>query len=256
MALWTDLAAELAAAERWLLPGECLLCLRPVGTDPADPLVCAGCRARWAPLPEPQCARCGQPVLADVACRICSDWPAGFTGVRSAFWLDDSARRAVHLLKYQGWSRVAEPMAAALCRTIHIAPAATLIPIPLSAGRLRSRGYNQSAKLAEAIGKRLGVRIDAGTLGRGRETTTQTALTPEARRANLAGAFAARGRCPEHPVLVDDVFTTGATLAEAAQALLAAGATEVSAVTFARAARPLSHAAADPGPRRRFWSKG
>jgi len=81
-------------------------------------------------------------------------------------------------------------------------------------------------------------------LRRGKETGTQTALTPEARRANLAGAFAASGPVPTTPVLVDDVFTTGATLAEAAGALLQAGARTVSGVTFARAVRPLAAAQA------------
>jgi predicted amidophosphoribosyltransferase len=90
------------------------------------------------------------------------------------------------------------------------------------------------------------VPVASDALCRRRDTTTQTALTPEERRANLAGAFAACGVAPRRPVLVDDVFTTGATLAEAAGALLAAGAGTVSGVTFARAARPLADAAAGP----------
>jgi ComF family protein len=158
-------------------------------------------------------------------------------------WLDEGARRAVHLLKYDGWWRVADAMARAMTGAVSISPAATLVPIPLSAGRERTRGYNQSAVLAEAMAKRLGLSV-VPVLARGRDTGTQTALTPEARRANLAGAFAVRATPPVNPVLVDDVFTTGATLAEAAQALLAAGAPRVSGVTFARAARPLADAVA------------
>ena len=75
----------------------------------------------------------------------------------------------------------------------------------------------------------------ADILSRRRETETQTALTPDARRANVAGAFAARPAAGLRVVLVDDVFTTGATLAEAAAALHAAGADRVEAVTFGRA---------------------
>lgn len=238
---WTDLGAALAAAERWLLPGACLLCESAVAGDD-DPLVCAACRARWSRLPEPVCERCGQPLTPGLACRLCSAWPAGLTGVRSAVWLEEQARRAVHYLKYDGWRRIAEPMADAMLPLACALPAATLVPIPLSAARLRARGYNQSAELAGALHRRNGVPVANGALVRRRDTGTQTALTPEARRANLAGAFVAVS-VPPNPVLLDDVFTTGSTLAEAAAALLLAGAPEVRGLTFARAPRPLADAA-------------
>jgi len=133
-----------------------------------------------------------------------------------------------------------------------------LVPVPLGRARLRNRGYNQSERLARALGRRWG-RPVVDLLLRTRDTAAQTALTPEARLANVAGAFAMRnakcgmrigrtGECSafrvpssalERPlVLVDDVFTTGATLAEAARALERAGAGTVSAVTFGRAVVP------------------
>ncbi len=242
-ARWAELRSTGRALERWLLPGECLLCRDTILSDPSDSLVCGPCRSRWSRLPEPRCARCGQPLTTGIPCRLCATWPAGLSRVESAVWLSDGARRAVHLLKYDGWTRMAEPMAEAMRAALRIAPAATLIPIPLGAARLRTRGYNQSAVLAKALGKRLGLRVAAGAMRRERDTATQTALTPEERRANLTGAFHAVGRPPSHPVLVDDVFTTGATLAEAAAALLQAGATSVTGVTFARAERPLAQAA-------------
>jgi predicted amidophosphoribosyltransferase len=115
-----------------------------------------------------------------------------------------------------------------------------LIPVPLGVRRLRSRGYNQSERIAVALGELTGLPVRSDGLARRRETRTQTALTPEGRQANVAGAFAAARVAGLACVLVDDVFTTGATLAEAGAALRAAGAARVEAVTFARAEPPVS----------------
>lgn len=248
---WGELRRLFAAAEQWLLPGACLLCGDPSdasGTGAADPLVCGPCRLRFARLPFPQCDRCGQPLSPGIGCRLCRAWPSGLTGVRSVVWLDAGARRAVHLLKYEGWWRLAETMADVMATSLEWRGEPTLVPIPLSAARQRSRGYNQSAVLAEALGRRLGLGVRAA-VARTRDTGTQTVLTPEARRANLAGAFVALGDPPARPVLVDDVFTTGATLAEAGHALLGAGVATVGAVTFARALRPLADAVNLPASR-------
>jgi ComF family protein len=225
-------------AERWLLPGSCLVCEGPVGRH--DPLLCTGCQARWRRLPEPQCVRCGQPLPdPDGACRMCQGWPDGFLAARSAVWLDDASRPAIHHLKYGGWWRLADLMAERMSRLPHWPSAATLVPIPLSLRRLRGRGYNQAERLAEALERRVRLPVAVGRLVRCRETGTQTRLTPEARRANVAGAFSVAETTPGTVVLIDDVFTTGATLAEAAATLLQAGAEAVVAVTFARAKPPL-----------------
>lgn len=229
------------AVERWLLPAECLLCREAVqGPDP-DALVCDLCRSRWRRIPPPWCERCGQPGLEGVACRLCGDWPAALGRVRSAVWLEGGAREVVHALKYDGWWRGADSMAAAMRGLEPLTGRLFLVPVPLGRARLRRRGYNQAERLATALGRRIGFPVRADLLERRRETPTQTALTPEARRANVAGAFAAGAaasgaRC----VLVDDVFTTGATLAAAAESLAFAGAASVEAVTFARAPLPVA----------------
>jgi len=176
--------------------------------------------------------------------------------VRSAVWLDAGARDAVHALKYGGLSRIAEDLAAVMVRWLPLPDeSSALVPIPLGAKRLRRRGYNQSAWLAQALGRRWRRPVRDDVLVRCRETATQTALTPAARLANVAGAFRLRiGDCglrienrdqdsainnPQSAiVLVDDVFTTGATLAEAARVLTEAGAGPISAVTFGRATIP------------------
>lgn len=244
MPRWPEPVGVFGAVERWLLPAECLVCHSGLAPSPDDPLICPPCANRWAPLNQPRCDRCGQPLTPGIDCRLCSGWPAELAGVASAVWLDDGARRAVHLFKYEGWWRVGEVMAESIRRLAPPPAGSTLVPIPLGATRLRTRGYNQSAVLADALGRLLGLRVAHRAIRRRRDTTTQTALTPEERRANLAGAFEPAEAPPAHPVLVDDVFTTGATLAEAAGALLGGGAGAVSAVTFARAQRPLADAAA------------
>ena len=232
-ARWREVAVD---ACRWLLPGDCLLCHE---RDPADDLICPVCRSRWHRVPDPVCDRCGQPLDRDMACRICPEWPLGLDSVRSAVWLDGSARRAVHLLKYEGWWRLATAMARPMMGLAPLGRGAVLVPVPLGRARERTRGYNQSAKLCAALEKQTGLEIAPACLVRSRETPTQTRLTPDQRAANLRSAFRAV-RPPAHAVLIDDVFTTGSTLVSAATALLAAGAVQVSAVTFARAEPPLA----------------
>ncbi len=231
---------SLGELERWLLPGACLLCDAPVPAREDDGLVCALCRSRWRRIPERCCERCGQPSFGDLECRICSAWPPGPTRIRSAVWLDESARRAVHHLKYDGWWRVAEAMAAVMRDLEPLTGQVSLIPIPLGARRARERGYNQSERLAASLSRLTGATVRTDLLQRVRETRRQTALTPEARQANLERAFRSAGADGMAVVLVDDVFTTGATLVAAGAALRAGGAARVDGVTFARALEPVA----------------
>src|SRR5215831_1552357 len=246
----------LVALEQLLLPAECLVCHRLLGPPFADDLVCRVCRLRWRPVRRPWCERCGQPEPHFGPCRLCRGWPAELTAARSAVWLDGGARRTVHALKYEGLARVGLDMAAVVAKLVERPPpGAVLVPIPLGTKRQSRRGYNQSVILATALARLWGLTNRLELLVRTRDTPTQTALTPAARLANVAGAFRVqsaewgvqnRSAAPHSAfpslhsplVLVDDVFTTGATLAEAARALAAAGCQSISAVTFGRASIP------------------
>jgi len=228
--------------EQLLLPAECLLCHALLVERDADRIVCPVCRHRWRPVRPPWCERCGQPEPHFGPCRLCAEWPAALTYVRSAVWLSEGAREAVHALKYGGLPRIANDLAAAIAGvTLPTQEKSVLVPIPLAPKRLRERGYNQSDALARALSRlwRLPV-VDV--LVRSRETATQTALTPETRLANVAGAFTP-GRRPgvsrdSNYILVDDVFTTGENVAEAARALEQAGARTICGITFGRAVIP------------------
>jgi len=238
------LSSVRSAVEQLLLPAECLICHGLLNTRDAARIVCPLCRQRWRAVRPPWCERCGQPEPHFGPCRLCVTWPAALRAVRSAVWLDAYARPAVHALKYGGLPRIADDLATAMRKRQSPADgAAVLVPIPLATKRLRTRGYNQSAMLARALARQWRIPVIPDLLVRTRETPTQTALTPDTRLANVAGAFSPRhGRGVGLPggtlILVDDVFTTGATLAEAARALEQAGATRVEGVTFARAAIP------------------
>lgn len=230
-----------SALEQLLLPAECLVCHGLLGPARADDLVCPVCRSRWRPVRPPWCERCGQPEPHFGPCRLCREWPEALRVVRSGVWLDGGAREAVHALKYRGLPRIAADLAESLVRLLpRPVPGTLLVPIPLGPARLKRRGYNQSEALARALGRRWGLAVAPQLLVRVRNTPTQTALTPAARLANVAGAFRVRNRESQKPliVLVDDVFTTGATLAEAARVLGEAGVSSITAVTFGRASIP------------------
>jgi ComF family protein len=109
------------------------------------------------------------------------------------------------------------------------------VPVPLHRRRLAQRGYNQAGLLAREWGRRLGLPVRPGALRRTRATAAQAELPGRERRRNVAGAFRARGVTGRPVVLVDDVVTSGATVEAAAEALLAAGATEVRVLAVARA---------------------
>lgn len=235
MVAWAETARRV---ERWLLPAECTTCQAPITSD-ADPLVCAVCCARWRSISPPFCSTCGEPTPLGLECRVCAEWPPDFGPVRSAVSLDPAVRRLVHRFKYQGWWRLGHSFALRMAPLVRDAGDVDLVPIPLAPRRRRSRGYNQAEVLARAVGAITGLPVCPERLLRRRETPTQTRLTPENRRANLAEAFGAiDSRRPV--ILVDDVFTTGATLCSAAAELLDRGAEQVGAVTFARAALPLA----------------
>lgn len=230
-----------------ILAPTCLGCRSLIRPSDDARLVCRRCRAALRALPSPSCPRCGAPLLATGRairreCAECESWPRTLIAARSACLLRPPADVLVHQLKYRGWRALAGPMAERMARLelpLDAAAARTCVPVPTSRVRQRQRGYNQAELLAKAFAARTGREVRP-ILERTRSASSQTTLQPVARGANVAGAFRAaesesRSYRKAHLLLIDDVLTTGATAAECARTLAAAGARCITVVTFARA---------------------
>lgn len=231
-----------------LFPPVCLGCGGAIVVADTARLVCRLCRSRLKPPAPPLCPRCGAPRRRTGAepgpvCSLCSDWPPSLRCARTACLLQPPSDRLVHQLKYNGWKALAGPMAERM-RTVRFPldverEVSVVTAVPTTSRRRVRRGYNQAEELGRAYAAGAGRRFEM-LLARGGSATTQTALQAAERAANVAGAFGVvpgaapliRGR---HVLLVDDVLTTGATVAECAATLTAAGARCVSALAFARA---------------------
>ena len=163
----------------------------------------------------------------------------------------DKLRTLLHLLKYDGMEPVADRLGHLLARQVLALPnmpqALLIVPVPLFRSKRRQRGFNQAEVLSRAVVKAMKrqrpkwkLTVAVGLLERRRATESQAGLTPRQRRANVRGAFFAPS--PERlkgasVLLIDDIYTTGATARACAQALRRAGAASVRVATVARAQR-------------------
>ncbi|MBI1864235.1 MAG: ComF family protein [Nitrospirae bacterium] len=210
------------------------------------PWICGACwgKVRW--LTGPVCPRCGFAFPSPEAlthspghlCGNCRDKEPPFALARAAGAHEGALREAIHLLKYGRKHSLGKKLGRFLLPSAGALPTPeVVVPVPLHPSRLRHRGFNQSLLLADAVCRRLDVPLDHGALQRVRPTRPQVELTPEERKANIRGAFAVLR--PERiedkrVLLVDDVFTTGATVSECARVLRKAGAQEVVVATLSR----------------------
>jgi predicted amidophosphoribosyltransferase len=213
-----------------LLPQRCLVCGR--GGAP----LCKVCRDGLRRLEPPLCERCGAPVAWPVArCRECAGRRLAFASARGAVPYDPPVRELVAAWKERGLRGLAVQAAAVVAERLEPPDVHLVTFVPSDPDRLLERGHNPAERLARALADNwsLECRPLLERTRRGR----QRGSTQEERRANVRNAFRPTAQAPTRVLLVDDVYTTGATASAAASALRSAGARRVDVVTFARALR-------------------
>lgn len=227
-----------------LYPPVCQLC-HERRAEAQDGFVCGQCWSHVSFIRPPFCTRCGLPFAGDLTtefnCTNCHEMELHFTAARSAVVAKTVVLEAIHHFKYSNalWFEnfLANLLVHEAAPMLAQAKWDYIVPVPLHPVKLREREFNQAALLAAQLARATGICLNEKILRRVHSTSTQTLLTREERSWNMKNAFAVRKNVrldDKRIILVDDVFTTGATTNACAQALRAAGAAEVCVWTVAR----------------------
>ena len=229
-----------------IFPQLCIVCGKRLA-DEDKPYICSKCWSRNKLIQPPYCPRCGQPLLREVSgdpvCNECRRIKYHFRWARAAGIYEGVLKEAIHLLKYRGVRTLVDPLGDLMIEHLrsngNLPEFDLILPVPLHRAKLRQREFNQAAGLARRISKYFEIPVSTDNLQQIRSTKSQTKLTKAQRIANVKGTFRVK-RADElnkkSVLLIDDVFTTGATVDECSKVLLAAGAKEVFVMTLARGA--------------------
>lgn len=214
-----------------LFPRRCVVCRSP------GPELCAGCLQDLRRVPLPLCERCGAPTAWPVRrCGECAGRRLSFASARAAIVYDAKARAFVRSWKERGLRGLTSVAADLVIRTIARPGVAAVCAVPPDPDRVLTRGEHPASALARALGERWSL-SPVAPIARSGTRRRQAGLALAARRGNVREAFVARSASPTSVCLVDDVYTTGATVNAAAAALRKAGARRVEVVCLARALR-------------------
>ena len=233
-----------------VLPAPCRICTRTLDTGSPIPFCHACMDTLSQTLPEPLCSLCGRPIVSSAVtqgitlpkCHFCRNDLYAFDFARSFGAYTPRMARAILLLKYGNVTPLGMWFARRLASLVQHQPQCfavdAVIPVPLDQGRLRERGYNQAELIAKPLARLLGIPYRTYLLVRTRPRPNQLRLTRRERWETVRGAYATHKTAKIDKlrvILVDDVFTTGATLDACSRALKGAGAARVVGLTVARA---------------------
>jgi len=220
-----------------LFPVTCIHCHAPV-QERRWGGACPECWSSLIRLEPPFCVKCGEPAPAiEGLCGLCIKDEHAFDFARSALLFTRTLREIIHHLKYSDRVSLAKPLGDILKECMEREPFTgnLIIPVPLHPSRERERGFNQAELLATRLGRPVARRL----LRRRKNTQSQTGLSRNQRKRNLAAAFETRGEVKGTVIVVDDVYTTGSTMDEIARTLKRAGAERVEVLTVARVANDI-----------------
>jgi ComF family protein len=218
----------------WIYPPVCAGCGIP------GEVWCAACQKSIKKINDNICDRCGYPGKFDLGeCPGCDKHDPQYTKIRSCGVYQGSLKEAIHSLKYQSnlalgyfLSEILEAKLRNENWDIDL-----VVPVPLSKGRQKERGYNQAALLAHPLAKRMDIHYDSRSLTRQKYTESQVHLSAEERSRNMADAFSIKPSVwtGKRVLIIDDVITTGSTINECARAIKEGGAVDVYGLSIARA---------------------
>ena len=234
-----------------LIPAPCGVCGELLESGQRIP-ICARCVAQFQPIGWHLCEHCGRPILSDFAaeispllCHMCRRGLYEFDFARSFAPYGTVASRAILMLKYEQVIPLGAWFAHKLAELVRANPAGyaadVVVPVPLHAARFRERGYNQAELIARPLARLLGLPFRSYLLVRTKPRPDKLKLSTRERWTTVRGAYATREGTQVDKLrvlLVDDVFTTGATLDACSRALRKAGAVRVAGLTVARVLPP------------------
>ena len=221
-----------------IFPPRCVIC-----RNNSRKMVCDDCLSKIIYLKPPICRICGKPkdkYFSGELCEDCSKGGVPFVMARSIALYDGVLKDAIHKFKFGEKKTLSRSLGELLVSylmhgDIPMQKIDLIIPLPLSKERERQRGYNQSRELAEEISRHYTIDIDASSLRKIKDVAPQFELSRKERLLNIKGAFCSSPLPEKNVLLIDDIYTTGATVREASMALKAAGTRSVYVLTLARA---------------------